>query len=139
MPRHRWSNSDAGTCTSRISSVIAIAKTPSLNASIRLVLQWLVTVCRGARGESVGPRRDVACRVDADDHPLARPLEHRSVRALALERPSLRRPAGDRTVKAPPTFVVRDRGRSAAVPCGEERDRGDEGDGQDREKHPDPV
>src|SRR4051812_33046880 len=39
IPRHRWSNSDAGTCTSRINNVIAIANTPSLNASMRFVDQ----------------------------------------------------------------------------------------------------
>ena len=39
MPRQRLPNSDSGTETSRISSVIAIANTPSLNASIRPVSQ----------------------------------------------------------------------------------------------------
>src|SRR6476661_2153247 len=39
MPRQRLPKSDSGTATSRMSSVIAIAKTPSLNASIRPVPQ----------------------------------------------------------------------------------------------------
>ena len=52
--------------------------------------------------------------------------------------PTLCRPAGDRTVEAPPSLVRRDAGFAAAVSGGKERDRGDEGDRQNRQQHPDP-
>ena len=78
--------------------------------------------------------------VDTDDHPLGRALQHRSVRALALERPALRRPAGYRTVEAPAALGRRDPGFATgmSVPGRQEPDRRDEGDHENRQQYPDP-
>jgi len=73
--------------------------------------------------------------INGDEETFTAPNEHRGVRRLGLERPALRRPAGDCSVKAPrPVF---DGNRPAAAPR-EKHDEHDQADGKNSEEHPDP-
>src|SRR6516164_3506488 len=72
MPCHKWWNSDSGTARSSTSSVVAIANTPSLNASVRPVSHLLLTASllvrrRPARSYASIDRR--LCRLPTHGQP----------------------------------------------------------------------
>ena len=69
-------------------------------------------VKRSSAGER--PRADVPGLVDAHEHRLGAPAEHRRVRRLGRDRPALGGPASNRRVELAPPIVHRDRPAAAA-------------------------